>query len=193
MRTIAIFFYMAFILVAAQAQTNWALDKSHTGIKFAVTHMLISEVEGQFDDFEATVVSTTDDFVGAKVNFTAKVASINTGNERRDGHLKGDDFFDAENHPEITFDGKIVKEGDKYYLKGDFTMRGTTKEVTFDVKYNGSIDGRRGKKAGFKITGTVNRFDYGLKWDRTTEAGGLMVGEDVMITCNVELNEQVDE
>lgn len=172
------------------AQTNWALDKSHTNIKFTVTHMMISEVDGEFKEFDAKVSSTQDDFDGSEVEFSAKVASINTGNERRDNHLKGDDFFNAEMYPEVKFKGKIQKEGGKYYLVGDFTMRDVTKPVKFDVKYNGTINGGRGKKAGFKVIGTVDRFDYNLKWDRTVEAGGgLVVSKEVTISCNVELNE----
>ncbi|MEZ4777400.1 MAG: YceI family protein [Bacteroidia bacterium] len=191
MRTITTLFTLICLAAGLQAQTNWALDKSHTGIKFTTTHMLISEVEGQFDDFAGTVTSTSEDFNGAAVEFSAKTASINTSNERRDGHLKGEDFFDAEKYPEIKFVGKIVKKGKKYFLEGDFTMKATTKPVKFDVAYNGTISGSRGKKAGFKITGVVNRFDYGLAWSSAMEAGGLVVGEDITITCNVELNEVV--
>ena len=155
--------------------------------------MLISDVVGKFNEFSGTVNSSNEHFDGSNVEFTAEVASIDTENERRDNHLKGDDFFNAEAHPQIVFKGKIEKEGDKYYLVGDFTMRETTKKIKFDLKYGGQVAGRRGKKAGFKVTGTLNRFDYGLKWDRTMEAGGLVVGEEVEIDCNLELNEVVDE
>jgi len=153
--------------------------------------MVIAEVEGEFRDVDIQVTSHDDDFVGSDIEFTANVNSIQTGNDRRDTHLKSDDFFNAEEFPQIKFIGKLVKEGGKYQLKGDFTMRDVTKSETFDVKYNGSIDTERGKKAGFKLTGSVNRFDYGLKWDRAIEGGSLVVGEDVTITCNVELNQVV--
>lgn len=173
------------------AQTQWKVDGGHTDIRFTVTHMMISEVDGEFSEFTGTVNSPSEDFTGSEVAFTAQAASVDTDNERRDNHLKGPDFFDAESFPEISFSGKIEKEGDKHYLVGEFTMKGVTKPIKFDVKYNGQVPGRRGKKAGFKIKGTVNRFAYNLKWDRAMEAGGLVVGEDVEITCNVELNEVV--
>lgn len=189
MRTLTIF-VLVVCFTQTFAQTKWSLDKSHTNIKFTVTHMMISEVDGEFREFDATVTSTNENFDGSEVEFTAKTASIDTGNERRDNHLKSDDFFNSEQFPDLKFKGKIQKEGEKYYLVGDFTMRDITKPVKFDVKYNGTINGGRGKKAGFKVMGTVNRFDYNLKWDRTIEAGGgLVVSKEIAITCNVELNE----
>jgi len=174
--------------LAVNAQTTWTVDKAHTNIRFTTTHMMISEVDGEFTDYDATVENVSEGFVGATVEFTAKVNSINTGNERRDGHLKSDDFFNAEEFPEITFKGKIEKEDRKYYLVGDFTMRDVTKKVKFDVKYNGIMTMGETKKAGFKVSGVVNRFDYGLKWDRLIETGSYVVGQDVTITCNVQLN-----
>lgn len=175
----------------ANAQTNWTVDKAHTTIGFNVTHLVISEVEGEFKEFDAKVTSTSDDFAGSEVSFTAKVASIDTDNEQRDNHLKSEDFFDAANNPELKFTGKIKKEGDKYKLVGKLTMRETTKDVTFDVKYNGTIKDPWGNiKSGFKITGTVNRKEYGLKWGALTEAGGAVVGDEVSIVCNVELQKQ---
>ena len=153
--------------------------------------MVISEVVGKFNEFEGAVVSSTEDFENSTVEFKAKVASIDTDNERRDNHLKSDDFFNAETYPDISFKGKIEKEGDAYFLVGDFTMRETTKQIKFDVKYFGQIAAKRGRKSGFKVTGVINRFDYGLKWDSTIESGGLVVGEEIIITCNLELNEVV--
>ncbi len=189
MRTLIIF-VLTLCFSQSFAQTKWALDKSHTNIKFTVTHMMISEVDGEFREFDATVTSTKDNFDGSEVEFIAKTASIDTGNERRDNHLKSDDFFNAEQFPELKFKGKIQKEGEKYYLVGDFTIRDVMKPVKFDVKYNGTINGGRGKKAGFKVMGTINRFDYNLKWDRMIEAGGgLVASKEIAITCNVELNE----
>ncbi|QSE99128.1 YceI family protein [Fulvivirga lutea] len=176
---------------AAKAQTNWTIDKAHTTIGFNVTHLVISEVEGKFNEFDAKVVSNSEDFAGSDVSFTSQVASIDTDNEQRDNHLKSEDFFAAEEHPELTFNGKIKKEGEKYKLVGKLTMRGTTKDVTFDVKYNGTIKDPWGNiKSGFKVTGTVNRKDYGLKWGALTEAGGAVVGDEVEIVCNVELQKQ---
>src|SRR5690606_6423026 len=105
---------MMLVAGAAVAQTTWSIDKAHSRIGFSVAHYAITEVEGNFKDFDATVISTADDFDGAEVSFTAKAASIDTDNERRDGHLKSADFFDAEKHPEVTFKGKLVKDGGKY-------------------------------------------------------------------------------
>ena len=175
-----------------QAQSKWAIDKAHSNIRFSATHYVITEVEGQFKDFDASVVSKTDDFKGAEVMFTAKVASIDTDNERRDGHLKSDDFFNADQFPEIKFQGKIESEGDKYFLVGDFTMRDVTKPMKFEVKYNGSVDLENGKKAGFKVMGVVDRFEYGIKFNKVLESGGLVVSQEIQITCNVELNEVKD-
>lgn len=175
---------------AAFAQT-WVMDQAHSKIGFSVSHMVISETEGSFNEFDATVTSSKEDFDGADVTFTAKTASIDTDNEKRDEHLKSADFFDAEKYPEITFKGKLKKSGSKYKLTGKFTMHGTTKEVSFDVKYNGTIKDPYGNtKAGFKLTGTVDRTEYGLKWSALTEAGGAVVGDEVEITCNIELQKQ---
>lgn len=174
---------------AVKAQTKWTLDKNHTNIRFTAVHYVITEVEGEFKEFDGSVTSASDDFEGAEIEFAAKVASISTDNERRDGHLKSDDFFNAEQFPEVKFAGKIEKEGNKYYLVGDFTMRDVTKPVKFDVIYNGTLALEKGKKAGFKIIGIVDRFEYGLKYDSTIETGGLVVSQEIQITCNVELNE----
>lgn len=176
----------------SMAQTTWTIDKSHSKIGFNVVHMVVAEVEGRFKDFDASVVTTTEDFNGATVEFTAKVASIDTDNERRDNHLRSDDFFNAEKFPEVKFKGNLVKEGTRYFLKGDFTMRDVTKPVTFDVTFGGTIATANGAKAGFKINGTVNRQDYGLKWNRVLEAGGVTVSDAVEIICKIELNKQVN-
>jgi polyisoprenoid-binding protein YceI len=182
----------AALLVAgtATAQSTWTVDASHSNIGFAVPHMVVSEQEGNFKDYTIAVKSSTDDFNGAEVTFSAKAASINTENEKRDGHLASADFFDAAKYPEVSFKGKLVKEGGKYVLKGDFTMKGVTKAVTFDVTYGGTVKAWGKDVAGFKITGKVNRQDYGLSWSKTIEAGGLVVGDEVTINCKVELNKQ---
>ncbi|MDH3650377.1 MAG: YceI family protein [Saprospiraceae bacterium] len=172
------------------AQSTWLLDKAHTTIGFAATHMTISEIEGEFQEFEGKVVSQSDGFAGSEVEFTANVGSITTDNDRRDGHLKSDDFFNAEMYPEIKFAGSIIKEGDDHFLVGDLTIRDVTKSIKFEVKYGGQVPGRNGQKAGFKVMGTIDRFDYGLKWNMAMEAGGLMVGKEVEIICRIELNEE---
>jgi polyisoprenoid-binding protein YceI len=172
----------------AFSQTTWKVDKNHSNIQFNVTHMVVAEVNGSFNDFEGQVVASGDDFNGADVSFVAKTASINTDNERRDNHLKSDDFFNAEKFPELKFEGKLVKEGDKYQLKGKFTIRDVTKDVVFPVKHMGKVNTGRGEKAGFKIEGKINRLDYGLKWDSAIQSGELVVADEVEIVCRIELN-----
>lgn len=188
MKKITGLFALLLLTGSTFAQTNWSIDKTHSKIGFSATHMVVAETEGVFKDFDAKVTSKSDDFNGAEVEFTAKVASINTDNEKRDGHLKSDDFFNAEKFPEIKFKGTLVKEGGKYVLKGKFTMRDVTKDVAFDVAYGGTVNAFGGQKAGFKLTGKVNRMDYGLKWDKTIEAGGLVVGSEVELIVKVEFN-----
>ncbi len=173
------------------AQTIWVLDKPHTNIRFVVTHMIIAQVEGEFREFDGRVASTSDDFQGSTVEFRANTASINTNNERRDGHLKSPDFFDVVNYPEILFKGTLVKEDGAYLLAGDLTIRGVTKNVKLPVRYLGMINTQNGRKAGFKISGSINRFDYGVSWNSRLDTGGLIVGEEVQISINVELNEVV--
>jgi polyisoprenoid-binding protein YceI len=170
------------------AQTNWTLDKGHSSVAFSVAHMVVSETTGNFKDFDVKAVSKSEDFVGAEVEFTAKTASVFTDNEKRDGHLKSDDFFNAEKFPEIKFKGTIVKEGGKYLLKGNLTMRDVTKPVTFDLTYGGKVKAYGGEKAGFKFTGKVNRQEFGLKFNKALEGGGLVVGDEVEFTCKIELN-----
>jgi len=180
---------LAFTL-SGNAQDKWSVDKSHSGVKFAVTHLVISEVEGQFKLFDGSVISPAADFVGATINFTVDVNSINTDNEGRDKHLKGDDFFNAEKFPTMTFKSVSFKKvsGNKYALLGDLTIRDVTKRVTFDVIYGGTVKDPYGNiKAGFKATTVIDRFDYGLKWNALIETGGAAVGKDVTITVNVEL------
>ncbi len=175
---------------AAQAVTKWTVDKSHTNVKFAVTHMVIAEVEGAFKVFDGTVEHTKADWSDAKINFSVDVNSVNTDNENRDKHLKSDDFFNAEKFPAITFVGsKFTPKGkNKYELTGNLTIRDVTKPVKFDVTFGGIATSTRGDKAGFKAKTTINRFDYNLKWDRATEAGGLVVSKDVEVTVLLELN-----
>lgn len=179
-----------FVAGSIYAQTTWTLDKAHSKVGFAVTHMAVSEVEGNFKDFDGTLVSKSEDFNGAEVSFTAKTASIDTDNEKRDGHLKSPDFFEAEKYPEISFKGTLAKDGGKYKLKGDFTMHGVTKKVEFDVTYGGSVDTGRGQKAGFKLTGKIDRKDYGLTWANKTPGGELVVSDVVEITCKIEADKK---
>ena len=170
--------------------TKWTVDKTHSNVKFIVTHMTVSEVEGTFKVFDGSLENTKPDFSDAKVNFTVDVNSVNTDNERRDGHLKSDDFFNAAQFPMMKFESTSVKPlgGNKYEMKGNLTIRDITKPVVFDVTGGTVLNTSRGAKTGFKAKTTIDRFAYNLKWDRATEAGGLVVGKDVEIVVNVELD-----
>lgn len=172
-------------------QVTWSLDKAHTEIKFNVNHLVISEVGGKFKEFDGQVISTNEDFDGSTIEFTAMVGSISTDNGQRDNHLKSDDFFNAEKYPELKFNGQLVKVATGYELRGDMTIRDVTKPIVFEVRYNGTVTDPWGNtKAGFKITGTIDRFDYGLKWNTLMEVGGAVADNEVRITCNVELQKQ---
>jgi len=179
------------IVASTFAQTTWTIDKSHSKVGFNVIHMAVSDVEGKFNDFDGTIVSKSEDFNGAEISFVARTTSIDTDNERRDTHLKSPDFFEAEKFPEITFKGNLVKDGGKYRLVGDFTMKGVTKKVEFDVTYGGSINTERGAKAGFKLSGSVNRQDYGLSWNNKLKGGELAVSDNVDLIVKIELNKKV--
>ena len=186
----SVLFLLLFGFISMNAQSKWAVDKAHTKIQFAVTHLLISEVTGEFKNFEGNIATDKSDFSDAKINFTIDINSINTDNEQRDKHLKSDDFFNAEKFPKMIFTGKSLQKvsDDKYKLTGDLTIRDVTKPVTLDVTYNGTIKDPYGNtKAGFKITGDINRFDYNLKWNALMEAGGAVVGKIVHMTVNLEL------
>ena len=190
MRKINLMIAALLVTGSAFAQTTWNIDKTHSKVGFSVVHMVVSETEGTFKDYATTVVSKTDDFNGAEVNFSAKVASINTESERRDGHLKSADFFDAEKFPEISFKGNLVKTGVKYKLVGDFTMKGVTKKVEFDVVFGGTINTGRGVKAGFKMNGVINRQDFGVTWSSKMAGGEMVVSDDVTLVIKVELDKQ---
>jgi polyisoprenoid-binding protein YceI len=179
------------IAVSVSAQTKWKLDKTHSNVRFTVTHMTVSEVEGTFKIWDGTVENTKPDFSDAKITFTIDVNSINTENENRDKHLKSDDFFSAEKFPVIKFESTSMQPlgNNKYKLNGNLTMRDVTKPITFDVTYGGSTTGQKGTKAGFKAVATIDRLAYGLKWDRATEAGGLVVGKDVELSVKVEMDQ----
>tara|TARA_R110001583_G_scaffold57654_12_gene172403 strand:+ start:1403 stop:1996 length:594 start_codon:yes stop_codon:yes gene_type:complete len=180
---------LTFISVNAQ-ETKWGFDKDHSKIQFDVAHMLISEVSGQFQEYEGTVVTSKEDFSDAKFDFSITVKSIDTDNEERDMHLRSADFFDVEKYPKITFKSKSMKKvgENQYELIGNLTLHGVTKEVILDIKYGGTIKDPYGNvKAGFKITGLINRTDFGLKYNSIMDTGGMMIGEEVTIICKIEL------
>ena len=182
--------FVLFTLFAAKAEDTWSLDASHSNVKFEVTHLVVSTVEGSFKKFDGTLKSSKADFSDAVINFTVDINSINTENEKRDAHLKSDDFFNAEKYPTMSFKSTSFKPAGKgkYKLTGDLTIRDVTKKVTFDVTFGGTVKDPWGNtKAGFKAKTKINRFDYHLKWDSKIETGGLVVSKDVDIMLNVEL------
>ena len=184
---------IASVVSSVAQSTNWAMDNVHSKIQFNIDHMVISEVSGYFHTYEGTIVSSKDDFSDASIEFSIDVNSIDTDNENRDGDLKSDNFFDAAKYPKITFKSSSMKKiaDGKYKLTGDITMHGVTKQVIMDVTYGGTINDPWGNtKAGFKITGALNRKDFGLTYNATLEAGGLVVGEEVRLVCRVELIKQ---
>jgi polyisoprenoid-binding protein YceI len=173
---------------------TWKIDPTHSVVKFKVEHLVVSMVEGQFNSFDARIESDSDSFNNAKITFEADVNSIDTNNEMRDGHLKSADFFDAQNHPKITFNSKSFRilSGNEFELTGDFTIRGMTKVITLTVRYNGTAKGMGGiNVAGFEIQGIINRFDFGLEWNTLTEAGGLIVGKEIKLEIFAEMKESV--
>lgn len=175
------------------AQTNWKVDASHSKMGFAVTHLMVSETEGKFKVYEGSVASKSEsDFTDAKIEFSVDVNSINTDDEKRDGHLKSPDFFDAEKFPKMIFKATSMKPGKikgTYDLEGDLTMHGVTKKVKLNaIGASKAVKDPWGNtKYAFKVTGKLNRVDYGLKWNAALEAGGVVVSEDVRIDCTIEL------
>lgn len=179
----------ASLKVFSQTSKIWKVDNVHSAVKFSVTHLVISEVDGSFKVYNGSIVNTKDDFSDAAIEFSIDVNSINTDNSMRDGHLKGDDFFNAATYPTMTFKSTSFnkKEGNKYELAGNLTIRNVTKKIVFDVKFGGiGKDAYGNIKAGFKVIGSINRFDYGLKWNALTEAGGATVGAEVSLNANLE-------
>lgn len=191
MNTFKILFTAALISASSLfAQTNWTFDKAHSSVNFTVTHMIIAEVDGNFKTFDGKVVSDGENFENAKIEFTVDINSINTDNEKRDQHLKSDDFFNAEKFPKMLFKSKSLKKesGKNWKMVGDLTIREVTKEITLDVKFNGTVKDPWGNtRAGFKLTGELDRFDYNLKWNTALETGGLVVSKEVEISANIEL------
>ncbi|HEY4788991.1 MAG TPA: YceI family protein [Bacteroidales bacterium] len=174
-------------------KTKWAIDPAHTEIQFKVKHLVISTVSGKFEKFDGAVYASSNDFSDAEVEFSADVNSVNTGQADRDGHLKSPDFFDVANHPKITFKSTGVKKtGDsEYQMTGDLTIRGITKPVQLTVEHGGTTKDPWGNtKAGFEITGKINRKDFGLTWSAVTETGGLVVADEVKLQMAVELAKQ---
>jgi polyisoprenoid-binding protein YceI len=192
----ALFFAIVLMLAAitiTNAQTAvWKADKTHSNVNFTVTHLMISEVTGSFKDYDVTVTSNGDDFASASIEAVIKTASVNTDNADRDKHLRSNDFFNADSFPNMTFkSSKIEKTGtDTYKIYGELTIRDVAKPVVLDASYKGKTEAWGTTKEGFKATTTINRFDYGVKWDKKMDAGGFIVANKVDVTLQMELTKQ---
>jgi polyisoprenoid-binding protein YceI len=172
---------------------TYKIDPTHSEINFKVKHMMITNVSGTFTKFDATLQSDAPDFSDAVITFEADVNSITTHNEQRDGHLKSDDFFAAEKFPQLNFVSTGFKyKGDKVFnLTGDLTLRGVTKSIELSVEYGGTMTDPYGQvKSGFEINGKINRKDFGLSWGAVTEAGGVVVSDEVKLHLAVQMVKQ---
>src|SRR5882757_2598800 len=173
--------------------TKWVLDPMHSEVQFKVKHLVISTVSGFFKSFEGALETTNDDFEDSEISFALNIDSIDTNQTPRDEHLKSPEFFDAAQYPQITFKSTSFKKTDdeEYDLVGDLTVKGVTKSVKLAAEFGGSTDDFYGNtKAGFEITGKINRKDFGLTWDGVTEAGSIVVGEDIKLNINVQFAKQ---
>jgi polyisoprenoid-binding protein YceI len=173
-----------------EEKTKWAIDPTHTKIGFKVKHLMISNVFGSFREFEGVVTTDGNDFSTADISFSLNSASVDTEMPDRDAHLKSPDFFDAASFPKITFNGKGLKDlgDDMYKLTGDLVIKGVSKPITLEVEFGGLMTDPWGNvKAGFSISGKLNRKEWGLNWNAALEAGGVLVGEEVKLNLDVEL------
>jgi polyisoprenoid-binding protein YceI len=173
--------------------TKWSIDPMHSEVQFKVKHLVISTVSGFFKSFEGSVDTDNEDFDGAEIEFSIDINSIDTNQTQRDEHLKSAEFFDAAKYPHIKFKStSFTKTGDdEYELKGNLTIKDQTKPVTLNVEFGGAAADFYGNtKAGFEITGKINRKEFGLTWDGVTEAGSVVVGDDIKLTINAQLVKQ---
>ena len=175
--------------MSTEILTKWNIDTTHSEITFKVKHLVISTVTGKFTDFDASLETDSEEFEDANIRFEATINSIETGNEDRDNHLKSDDFFNAAEHPKMIFESTQFKKTgeDDYRLLGNLTIRGNTQPVELKAEYGGTVQDPYGNiKAGFDVTGKINRKDFGLKWNAVTEAGNVVVSDEVKLSLNVQ-------
>jgi polyisoprenoid-binding protein YceI len=176
------------------ANVRWVVDPAHSEIQFKVKHLMITTVTGYFERFNIEAETTDDQFTDAtKVIFTADVDSINTNNEQRDTHLRSADFFHAEEHGQVRFEGRNYENvgGERYKLHGDLTIRGVTKPITVDVEFGGIVVDPYGQtKAGFTVSGKISRKEFGLTWNAVTEAGSVVVSDEIRLLAEVQLVKQ---
>lgn len=170
---------------------KWQIDQAHSTIGFEVKHMMVSKVKGQFTNYSADVeVDNLEDLTSAKIDITIDTTSINTSNEDRDNHLKSAEFFDIEQFPDIKFNStNITKDGDDYKVSGDLTIKDVTKPAVFDVEYGGKGTNPWGVEVyGFEAETKIDREEFGLTWNAALETGGVLVGKDIKIKVELELN-----
>lgn len=175
-------------------KTKWTIDPSHSEVTFKVKHLMISNVKGEFRKFDAAIYSNGNDFGNAEVKANLDTASISTNNADRDIHLRSADFFDAENHEKLSFEGNSFQklDDDNYRLKGDLTIKGISKPMVFDVEFGGFMKDPYGnEKAGFSLSGKINRKDWGLTWNAALETGGVMVSDEVRLNAEVQFVKEV--
>lgn len=185
LKSVVVMMLLAISLPAA----TWEIDKSHTEVGFTVKHMVIAKVTGKFTQFDGQVIFDPENLAEAKIKGVVQVASINTENERRDAHLKGADFFDSENHPEIVFEStKIVKNDGGYVTVGKLTIRGVTKEIEIPFQLLGPINDPWGNtRVGIEGGTTINRQEFGVTWNNMMDNGGLVVSDEVELNVRAEL------
>ena len=173
---------------ATLTKTTWAIDNAHSEITFKVRHMMIASVTGKFETFTATAETEGDDFTTAQVRFSAETASVNTHAADRDNHLRSADFFDSENHPEMTFESTSITENT---MTGNLSIRGITKPITLKLEHGGmGKDPWGNTRIGFSVNGKINRKDFGLNWNAALEAGGVLVSEDVALNAEIQFVKQ---
>lgn len=177
--------------MADNKNVKWTMDMAHSRIEFKVRHLMISNVKGTFKTFDANIHTFEQDFTTAEINLTIDASSLDTGDAKRDEHLKSADFFDVENYKQITFVSSTIDHADVYgdqEFWGDITIKGITKKIELNVSLGGVVTDPWGnEKAGFTVTGVINRTDFGLVWNTALETGGIMVSEEVSISCEIEL------
>jgi polyisoprenoid-binding protein YceI len=191
-RLFSISLLLTVFIFAGYAQTPWKIDPAHSNIDFSVRYMMLSNVRGSFGEFHGVLTQRNDDFSGSEVEIRIRTASINTNNTNRDNHLRSDDFFNAEEFPDIVFvTREFTKTGDtSYLLLGDLTIRNVTRPVELTGELIGIADDPRGfKRAAFTGQTTIRRDDFDVRWNQALETGGFMVGNDVTITVNAQFTQ----
>ena len=181
-------------IMTANNKSIWAIDPGHTQVQFRIKHLGIANVNGTFDSFRGTLQTDNDTFDHSNVHFEIDAASINTKLEARDQHLKSAFLFNTEQYPTITFEGMLEKKDHDYQLTGELTICTVTRHIVLDASFTGSQKGPRGDtRAGFEVDGKINRKDFGLTWNILTEAGGIVVGDEVKLRFDIELIRQEDK